>query len=103
MAERYTYEQGLKILDRFGFNQLTDAEKECFRKYWDETYDRFNGNVLQTIGELYMMNTLSFVCGPGGIDSLRLSLIRNQTFPARVATTKLQETFKENQLEDILR
>ena len=97
----YTSGDGLNILTYLGLTNLTDRERELFRKKWAGVYSGCGGDLIMTTWKLYS-DVLPFTCGDGDRGSFMVSQIRDGEFGERLEESGLDEKLKSGlNLEDI--
>ncbi len=90
---KYTAEDGLNILTYFGILNLTDGEREIFRKKWVEFYN-LRKDVIDATWHLYS-EVLPFTCGDADRGSFVLQTLRDADFGERLGESELDEKLKK--------
>lgn len=100
MANEYTAEDGLNVLEYLGIKNITEKEKQVFKEKWGEFY---NGDLIGATWTLYS-EALPFICGDRDRGSFMVAQLRDSDFGKRLETTGLDKELKEGKsLSEILK
>jgi len=87
----YNAEDGLRVLEYLGINNVTDEEKKVFREKWQRFY---RNDLVDAVWKLYA-EALPFICGDGDSGSLVASRIRDSDFGRRIGITEIDKELSE--------
>lgn len=85
----HSAEDGFEILEMLGITNLTDEEKEVFKKEWKDVYGLNRNRLIDTTWQLYAA-VLPFECLENDSNALSLSHLRDSDFGERLKVTGLE-------------
>lgn len=87
---QYCADDGLRVLEYLGLENLSVEEKLLFRSKWDEFYELSGRDFVSTVWVLYT-ETLPFMYGKMNKGSLVLSSFRDSDFDRRLKNKGLKK------------